>query len=360
MSRVPALPLAQPPERLCLLRLSAIGDVINAVPVVHTLRRHWPDTALTWVVGTNEAPLVADLPGVEFVTFDKSAGWRGFRDLHRKLTGQRFDVLLQLQYALRANVAGACVRAPLRLGYAKPRTFEGHGLFVNRRIGPAAGPHMVDLYFAFLEALGLTERVMDWSVPIPESERAAVAALLPGAGPYLVVSPSATSEHKEWMPERYAAVADAAAERHGYTIVLSGGPGGRDRALADAVSGAMRTPAIDLVGRTSLKGMLALLERAEVLLTPDSGPAHLAAATDTDVIALLATSDGRRTGPYNSLQWSVDRFDAAARQFDGRPADELPWGRRFQRAGAMELITVDDVLERLGALHAARRGAPPR
>lgn len=351
------LPLTQSPESLCLMRLSAIGDVINAVPVVRTLQYYWPDTALTWLVGTNEAPLVQDLPGVEVVTFDKRAGWRGFRDLRHRLRDRRFDILLQMQFAFRANLVSTLVHAPVRLGFGRTRTYEAHHLFINERIGAAASPHMVDLYFAFLEALGIPGRVMDWSVPIPEAERQAMRALLPGDQRYLVLSPSATSVHKEWMPDRYAAVADAAADRYGYRIVVTGGPGSHDRALANAVMAAMRVPAIDLVGRTSLKGLLALLERADVLLTPDSGPAHLATATRTDVIGLLATSDGRRTGPYNSLHWSVDRFDAAARKFAGRPASSLPWGRRFQRPGAMELITVEDVLERFEALHTASRSA---
>lgn len=344
-----------PPDSLCLVRLSALGDVINAVPIMRTLQRYWPETQLTWVVGAREAALVGDLPGIRCIPYEKESGWRGIRELRRRFTGQRFDVLLQMQYALRANLVGASVPARLRIGYDRERTREGHRLFIHRRIGEPKSPHVVDIYFAFLEALGITERVLDWSVPIPDRERSAIDRMLRGKGPFLVISPCGSSEFRDWRPERYAAVADYAAIRHGYSIALSGGRSSRERELANAIKASMRVRPIDLVGRTSLKGLLALLDRADLLITPDSGPAHMANATNTDVIALLATSDSKRSGPYRSLRWCVDRYDAAARRFAGKPAAELPWGKKFESPGAMDLIEVGDVIERLDALLAHRR-----
>ncbi|MGB7397074.1 MAG: glycosyltransferase family 9 protein, partial [Candidatus Macondimonas sp.] len=119
------------PENLCLLRLSALGDVTHLLPIIHTLRRHWPQTRLTWVIGKLEARLVGDLPGVEFIVFDKGAGWRGYRDLHRQLTGRRFDQALIMQVALRANLASLAIRAPLRIGFDRARAKDGHRLFIN-------------------------------------------------------------------------------------------------------------------------------------------------------------------------------------------------------------------------------------
>jgi|GEM_PF-4085020 len=87
------------PQSLCLLRLSAIGDCTHMLPIVHTLQRHWPQTRLTWIVGRTEAALVGDLPGVEFITFDKQAGLRAYLDLYHRLAGRRFDALLLMQVA---------------------------------------------------------------------------------------------------------------------------------------------------------------------------------------------------------------------------------------------------------------------
>ncbi|MGE5167555.1 MAG: glycosyltransferase family 9 protein, partial [Deltaproteobacteria bacterium] len=123
-----------PPQSLCLLRTSALGDVTHVVPLVRTLQGTWPQTRLTWIVGKLEHKLVGDIPGVEFIVFDKAAGWRGFAALRRQLTGRRFDVLLHLQVALRANLVSALVRADLRVGYDRARSRDLHGLFVNRRI----------------------------------------------------------------------------------------------------------------------------------------------------------------------------------------------------------------------------------
>lgn len=327
MNSASALPLTRPPADLCLLRLSAIGDVINAVPVMRTLQQHWPDTDLTWIVGANEAPLVADLPGVGFVTYDKKAGWRSRRAVRRELRGRQFDVFMHMQFALRANLLGSVVPARLRLGYDRERAREGHSLFINERIGTPSSPHVVDIYFAFLEALGIQERVMDWTVPIPQAERAAMGELLPADERYLVISPCGSSRHRDWLPNRYAAVADEAAARYGYTVVLSGGPTERERELASQVRAAMRKPAIDLVGQTTLKGLLALLERAALLITPDSGrltwptpPARMSLRLSLRVTAAAAVPIAVWTGAWTDTT---------------RPRVSLPASRQRSCRGAV-------------------------
>jgi len=342
-----------PPETLCLVRLSALGDVINAVPVVRTLQHHWPDTELTWVVGRNEAKLVGDLPGVRFQVFDKQGGWSAYRGIRRDLRGRRFDILMLMQFALRANLVGALIPAKVKLGFARERAREGHSLVIDCAAAPARGPHVLDGYFAFLEALGITERLLDWSLPVPAHEREAMARALPESVPTLAINPCGSSALRDWMPDRYAAVADYVASRYGFRVVLSGGPSERERSMAAAIAARMRMPVHNLVGQTSLKGLLALLERVDLLLTPDSGPAHMANATHTDVIALHATSDSRRSGPYRSLRWCVDRYADAAQRFEGKRPEALRWGKKIERPGAMALIDVDDVLERFEAWRAA-------
>jgi len=140
----------KPPQSICLLRTSALGDVTHVVPLVRTLQQAWPQTRLAWIVGKLEHKLVGDIAGVEFLVFDKGAGLRGFGALRAQLGARKFDVLLHLQVALRANLVSAFVRAPLRIGYDRARAKDLHGLFVNTRIAARSGEHVLDAMASFL------------------------------------------------------------------------------------------------------------------------------------------------------------------------------------------------------------------
>jgi heptosyltransferase I len=137
-------------------------------------------------------------------------------------------------------------------------------------------------------------------------------------------------------------------------VAICGGRSDLERRTADAILAAMKRPAVDLVGRDTLKQFLALSRRAVALLTPDSGPMHMANAMGTPVIGLHAASNPARSGPYSSREWCVDRYDAAARRFRGVPAAALPWGAKIEVPGVMDLIETEAVIERLDALLAAR------
>ncbi len=105
------------PKNICILRLSALGDVTHTVPVVRAIQKSWPDTKITWVCGRLEHKLLSGLKGVCFIALDKKAGWHGYQDLRRKLRGERFDVLLHMHVSARANLAAAFIRADVRLGW---------------------------------------------------------------------------------------------------------------------------------------------------------------------------------------------------------------------------------------------------
>jgi len=122
------------PKRVCLLRLSAIGDTCHVVPLLHRLRRAWPDTQFTWVIGRREAPLMAQLPGVRFVVFDKRAQGVGGRGLLAALAAEKFDLLLHLQVALRASRLAWRIHAPVKLGFDWKRGRDAQWLFTTDRI----------------------------------------------------------------------------------------------------------------------------------------------------------------------------------------------------------------------------------
>lgn len=337
-----------PPSSLCLLRTSAIGDVTHVVPLVHTLQQAWPQASLTWVIGKLERKLVGDLPGVEFITFDKAAGWAGIRAVHAELRDRRFDALLQMQVALRSNLLSLGIKADQRIGYDRARSKDLHGLVINRRIPARSGEHVLDAIGSFCEPLGLKQTRVRWNIPIPDEARAWATGKLPGDAPTLLVSPSSSHALRNWRVERYAAVIDHAAAR-GWRVVLIGGPSSGERAMADAVLARCRHQPLDLTGKDTLKKLLAMLGRAQLLLTPDSGPMHMANAVGTRVLGLHAASNPDRSGPYSDRRWCVDKYDAAARKYLGKPSSEIAWGRKIEQPGVMDLISVDDVIERLEA-----------
>ncbi len=336
------------PSSICLLRTSAIGDVTHVVPLVRTLQQAWPRAVLTWIVGKLERKLVGDLPGVEFVTFDKAAGWAGLRAVRAALAGRRFDALLQMQVAMRSNLLSLAVKADRRIGYDHARARDLHGLVVNERIPARSGEHVLDAIGSFCEPLGLRQTDVRWDIPIPEEAHAWAAAQLPGDTPTLLVSPASSHALRNWRPERYAAVMDHAAAR-GWRVVLIGGPSASERAVADAVLAACRRAPLDLTGKDTLKKLMAMFVRAQLLLGPDSGPMHMANSVGMRVIGLHAASNPDRSGPYSDRRWCVNKYDEAARKYLGRPAAEIPWGRKIERPGVMDLVEVDAVIERYEA-----------
>ncbi|MFQ6022011.1 MAG: glycosyltransferase family 9 protein [Acidiferrobacterales bacterium] len=317
---------------------------------MRTLQSHWPGTKLTWVIGKTEASLVGDISGIEFIILDKSKGWSAYRDLRRRMRGRRFDVLLRMQPALRTSIASLFIKAPIRLGFDKVRARDYQWLFTSHRIPATREQHVVDGFFSFLEHLGLSQRELRWDIPIPDEAHVFAAQHLPGPQPTLIISPCSSHPLRNWRAEHYAQIADYAIEKHGFRVVLCGGPGPLEREYGDVIRQHMRNRPLDLIGKDTLKRMLALLARAHLLLSPDSGPAHMATCVGTPVIGLYAASNTRRTGPYLSRVWCVDKYDEAARRYLKKPAAAIRWGTKLEYPGVMELIQPQEVIDKLDLL----------
>lgn len=345
---LPSRPLPSGDSSLCILRTSAIGDVTHVVPLVRTLQEKAPATRLTWIVGKLERRLVGDLPGVEFITFDKGKGREGMREVRQALAGRRFDALLHMQVALRSNLLSLAVKADRRIGYDKARSKDLHGLFVNERIAARSGEHVLDAMASFIEPLGLAQTQVRWDIPVSSDDRDWAAGQLPGDMPTLLVSPMSSHVLRNWRVERYAALVDHAMSR-GMRVALVGGPSEGERTLADAILAQVKNRPLDLTGKDTLKRFMALLGRSSMLLTPDSGPMHMANAAGVKVLGLHAASNPDRSGPYSDRRWCVNRYDDAARKFLGKPASEIPWGTKIEKPGVMDLVEVSDMVDRFEA-----------
>ncbi|MFL6592934.1 MAG: glycosyltransferase family 9 protein, partial [Luteimonas sp.] len=284
------------------------------------------------------------LEGVEFIEYDKHSGAGGMLALRRRLRGERFDALLQMQVAARANLLSAFVPARRRIGYDRSRSKDLHGLFVRERIPDRPGVHVLDAIGSFCEPLGLRQEAVTWNLPVPAAAREWARAQWPDDHvPTLAISPCSSHVLRNWRPERHAAVADHAVAR-GWRVVLLGGRSALERETGDAIIASMSHRALDLVGKDTLKQLPAVLERADLLVTPDSGPMHIANAMGTKVLGLHAASNPARSGPYSDRRFCVDRYDTAARRFLGKPASELRWGTKIERPGVMDLVSVDDAI----------------
>lgn len=354
------LPLDRPPDSLCILRLSALGDATHALAVVRALRESWPATRITWIIGKPERRLLQGVEDVEFIEFDKRGGWAAVRQLRVALRGRRFDVLLHMQVAARANLLSRLIRAPVRLGWDRARSRDFHHWFSNHRVATVPFQHQVQGFLEFPRALGIEVAEPRWDLPVAAEAREWAAQHLPDDRPSLLISPCSSHALRNWRPEYYAEVADYAAASLGLRVVLSGGPGELERDTAAAIAAGMRTDCVNLVGKDTLEQSKALLERASVVLTPDAGPAHIASALGTPVLGLYAATWSRRSGPYNSLDLCVDRYEEAARKYRGRPAAELRWGHRIEEPGVMDLVQPADVVQRLQEFAEARDASGPK
>ncbi len=344
------LPFAEPPRSVCLLRLSAIGDTCHVVPVVRTLQHAWPETQLSWIIGKAEARLMTLLDGVEFITVDKRAGLGARRELRTKLKGRRFDALLHMQLSLRASLIARDVPAAIKLGFDRARARELQWLFTNAQIPARSREHVLDSFFGFVTALGIRERVLRWDLPIPESAQAYAERLIPDTQPTLVISPCSSHPFRNWKADRYAAVADYAVRRHGMRVILAGGPSALEAETGASIERAAQSKILNQIGRDTLPELLGLLSRATALLTPDSGPAHMATMVNTPVIGLYAATNPARSGPYLSRLWCVDAYPEAARRFRARAPEKLPWTQKIEERGVMDLISVAHVTAKLDEL----------
>ncbi len=332
---------------ICILRLSALGDVSHVVPVVRAIQEDSPETKITWVCGKLEHQVLSGIEGVRFVVFDKQAGIRGYLDLRRELAGEQFDWLLHMQVAARANIASACIKARTKLGWDKDRSRDLHQFFVHGGIVGVAQQHQVQGFLSFARAMDLDADEPHWDLPVSGASQDFAQQILPGDQKTLLISPCSSHVLRNWSADSYAAVADYAIENLGMRVALAGGPGELEFSTGVAIERSMSHEAINLIGKDTLPQSLALLQRADIVLSPDSGPTHLANALGTPVIGLYACTWSKRSGPYNSLDLCVDKFSEAARQYRGKDPQELRWGTRIEQTGVMDLIQVDEVVEKL-------------
>jgi lipopolysaccharide heptosyltransferase II len=292
--------------RVLIVLPGAIGDVVRALPLLGRLRRAWPAAHLGWSVEPPSAPLLAGHPWLDAVhVFDRRAGVRGLARHLREVRAGRYEIALDLGRGVKSAGIARASGARRRLGFARADAREGSWLLATEHL-PIQGtraPKLVQCW-RFGDMLGLPHDAVSFGLAPTDAEGERAAALLAAAArPIVAASLGSTCPSRRWWPDRTAHVLDALARSRGTDSVLLGTP--EDRAFAQAVTAAMRTPVVDLTGRTSLRELLAVLARVRLLVGPDSGALHLAAAVGVPVVSLWGATSPTRSAPWGSEAWVV-------------------------------------------------------
>jgi heptosyltransferase I len=337
-------------KRIGLVRLSAFGDVLLTVPTVRTLQANFPKAKITWIVSPGAYPILEGLSGVEFVVVEKPRDLRTYIAAYKKLKSYSFDVLLCMQASFSANILFPLIKAKRRIGFDTARARDGHRFFVREAV-PAGRDHLLDAFMRFAEVLGCTEKKYCWDLNIAQSDRDWVNTqwkkdLSPEKKTF-IVNPSCSKPERNWVKERYVQVIQGVKQRWDVNILLTGGPAESEKNLASYIESEVGFPVVNWVGKTTPKQLAVALEKADVLLAPDTGPLHLAGAMGTPVIGLYAVASSGLSGPYFSRNLSIDKFPEAVRKFLKKDPDNIPWKTRVHTQKAMTLITVNEVLEKL-------------
>jgi heptosyltransferase I len=336
--------MTSPFDRIGIVMLSAIGDSVHVLPVINAIKREYPMAWITWVMEPATASLHRGHPSIdEIVEVDPHQGPSALAAYRWGWRGKPpFDLLLDLQVALKGGLVTALTPATVKLGFDRARARDLNWLFTSAKIPPGPRAHVQDQYFEFLTALKIPAEPLAWQIGPRGDERSwqqsffagierRVAALVIGAG----------DPDREWLPERWAAVADALSSTYDIEPVLVGGSSTRELDAAHRIQMLARYPVRNALGM-GLRRLVSILDGAAVVVSLDTGPLHIAVALDRPVISLMANADPKRTGPYRKYQdLVIDKFREPG---DG---DAIIWQRR---PGRMARITVDDVLSRVDRL----------
>lgn len=346
--------MAPPFANILLIKPSSLGDIVMALPALSALRRSLPRARIRWLIRPAFAPLIEGHPHLdEIVLFDRrylGKAWyspmalRSLVALIASLRRERYDAVLDLQGLFRTASLAWLSGCKDRFGPHWRREFAHH--FYTTTFAPRpAWVHVVDYYMKLLEAMGATDRRVEFV--LPEKPEAAVTAqdLLSrqdiDADRYAVLVPGSAQVSKCWPAERFAALAGRIASDHGLSVVATGSEA--ENAVVERIRGLSDRTVVNLAGRTSLPQLVEVLRRARLVVSNDTGPGHIAAALGRPLVMMFSWSNPSRVGPYGRPECVVAR-DAAGRGLAFKSTDPR---HGIDHIGLDEVC--DKVLEQLEA-----------
>ena len=295
------------PGRILIIKLGAIGDVVNTLPLLRRMRAGWPDSSITWLIEPPARAVIEGDPDVDdIIVFDRSRWARSLGPTLSRLRRGRFDLALDLQRTAKSGLFAFLSGAARTIGFDRARCRELSFLFVQGQIPPGSDDrHVIEQYLEFADALGLPAGGPDLRLHLGDAAATRAGELLEKGSRPIAINPGATKPANRWPPERFGELAARLAAA-GYGPLLITGAGSYDRAAADAIKHAAGdTPIRSLVDTTSIQEIAAIYARCRLVITGDSGPLHLAVAAGAPVIAIFGPANASRTGPWNATEGVV-------------------------------------------------------
>ena len=336
------------PENILIIKPSALGDIVHALPVLSSLRGRFPNAKLTWLVNKSFAPLLECVDGLDDILlfdrkgmsrwFCRAADFRTLRHFRQTLKKGQFDLVLDLQGLLRSAIFAHMTGCPRRIGLSEAREFAS--LFYTHQVArPADSVHILDYYFAMLREIGVETCLPDCRLTAPPAATASVQQKLQHnhltGKQFVVLVPGSAHAYKCWPAGQFANVAEALHRQYGWPAVIVGTPS--ERVYADAIKASTSSPVIDLTGQTSIPELIALFDQAAAAVSNDTGPGHIALASQTPGVILFGNTNPLRLGPYRRPEC------IAAVDLERRGAEI----KDTLEAHQIKHVTVDMVLEKI-------------
>ena len=328
-------------ENICIVRLSALGDIVHALSMANAIKKAKPETHLTWLLTPLSHEIVKHQPNIDnFIIFDGKKGIAGWLELNKALKQRRFDLAIIPQVSVRVSMITALIKADVKLGFDFKRARELNWLFTNKKIPQQKPHHVQDQFFEFLDVLNIAHEHPEWDIAFTEDELAWQNDFFQKFKRPIVSFVIATSDpKKDWSPKGYATVMDHVDQHLDYQPMIMGGPSKREEAITNEILAHCKSkPVIAL--EKPVRHTLLQLHGSKLVVAPDTGPLHMAVAMDIPTISLYGASDPRRCGPYKKFQ------DLLINKYANPGEEDAPITRKL-RPERMEDITPDDVIEKI-------------
>ena len=317
---------------ICILRLSAIGDVTHIIPIVSTLQKYYKKADITWIIGKTEYELVKMLDNVNFIVIDKSKTLDSVIGMHKYLRKENFDIVFHMQKSLRSKFLGRIINGKINVTFNDIKTNNNH---------------VLDNFFSFLEKINIQTKELNWQTNkiLTFCDSFIDETNIEEFKPFVAINPF-TSErvnnYREWDYDNYGTISEYLFNEYSIKTVFVGKTTEeRKNSFQKHIKGSSKL--LNLINKTSLGEMLSVLNMSEFYIGPDSGTLHMANMLALPIIGLYATSNPKRTGAYSSLEYTVDRYEEALDTFSKKSIEKAKWGERVRDKGAMKLISLDDV-----------------
>lgn len=350
------------PKKILIVKMSAIGDVIHTLPALNAIREKFPEAHITWLVEQEAADIVLGHKALDRVIVSRRKTWikqlfsgkyhhalKQIRHFLQQLRDTHYDMIIDFQNLFKSGIMVMLARGSQKTGFDKGMEHSEHShIFYNKKIAPVSMEiHALKRGLMLLESLGIYCKKTAYHLPITKKDRLDIGALLKENDinrqkPIICINPQATWPTKLWDKKKFALLADRLNERYNAQILFTGGMPDRNEIFA--IISLMKTPGTNLAGLTSLKTLAALYEKADCLITTDTGPMHLAAAMGTKIVAIFGPTAPWRTGPYGQNNFIVRSTLLCAPCFK----------RQCSTKACMEKISLADVMQGVNKLMGKR------